>query len=212
MLKGGRKAGAFRNCQVAAPLKPGLRPPCPRIRNAFRNCQVAAPLKRMRGVGMRGVGMRLPQLSSCGPIEAGRPSRRSVRAPSLPQLSSCGPIEAGQFPVCGPDIPRLPQLSSCGPIEALFRLCGARRPGAFRNCQVAAPLKHCVQSITDWKDGILPQLSSCGPIEADRGACRPAPRQPLPQLSSCGPIEAKSFQRLSMTTRGPSATVKLRPH
>ena len=61
--------------------------------------------------------------------------------PDLPQLSSCGPIEA--LPLVGRRSHSvfLPQLSSCGPIEAVITLVIAVVGGTFRNCQVAAPLK-----------------------------------------------------------------------
>ena len=155
----------------------------------------------------------LPQLSSCGPIEASRRSWRRRGGASLPQLSSCGPIEA----------------AGSVPAAAL------RRAPSFRNYQVAAPLKH---GKTLWaRAGYgLPQLSSCGPIEAmyaqaERGhwaslpqlsSCGPieafglgagAPgAATLPQLSSCGPIEAFVSASVNSPTSKPSATIKLRPH
>ena len=130
----------------------------------------------------------------------------------LPQLSSCGPIEApggrgGQCWPCG-----LPQLSSCGPIEALCAFCSdALAWSAFRNCQVAAPLKRGQAPEGRGRAVRLPQLSSCGPIEA--GGRRPSRRDecafrncqvaaPLKQQ----PAEAERDQER------PSATVKLRPH
>ena len=109
----------------------------------------------------------------------------------LPQLSSCGPIEAcacaGSL-VCGFS---LPQLSSCGPIEAA-RPCmrGPRRLAAFRNYQVAAPLKRRLAVSFLFRLCSLPQLSSCGPIEAGADFDDWARILALPQLSSCGPIEA----------------------
>ena len=61
---------AFRNCQVAAPLKLDLAREPYAPRRAFRNCQVAAPLKHVGVELALGLVNRLPQLSSCGPIEA----------------------------------------------------------------------------------------------------------------------------------------------
>ena len=85
---------------------------------AFRNCQVAAPLKQ-RQVRKTAWGLScLPQLSSCGPIEACALAELGAAIGRLPQLSSCGPIEA-VFPAAAAAARRrLPQLSSCGPIEA----------------------------------------------------------------------------------------------
>ena len=162
----------------------------------------------------------------------------SVWAVDLPQLSSCGPIEAmdNQMSLVGGDY--LPQLSSCGPIEAAPKTGSpARASQAFRNYQVAAPLKRRTACSAGWPGGILPQLSSCGPIEANLSAWSAISASTLPQLSSCGPIEAKRvpcasaaqpttfrnyqvaapLKHLSVCGRGadtyaPSATIKLRPH
>ena len=60
---------AFRNCQVAAPLKQNLVFKQATQVFAFRNCQVAAPLKRVDHLN-HACDLGLPQLSSCGPIEA----------------------------------------------------------------------------------------------------------------------------------------------
>ena len=176
-----------------------------------------------------------PQLSSCGPIEAGvelggpwpggpirncqvaaplkqgRPCPLADR-PSHPQLSSCGPIEAARYLGAARRRPNHPQLSSCGPIEA-----SAMAPTLSRYA------RH-------------PQLSSCGPIEATLKPPRPRHGGRHPQLSSCGPIEARgSFTDASRRgtirncqvaaplkpakpppaptrSKTPSATVKLRPH
>ena len=65
-----RQGGPFRNCQVAAPLKRAGTGGARRRRYAFRNCQVAAPLKQWASHLPAGAGTPLPQLSSCGPIEA----------------------------------------------------------------------------------------------------------------------------------------------
>ena len=132
---------------------------------AFRNYQVAAPLKRNLRAPYK-VVKYLPQLSSCGPIEAAACSRAARPRPSLPQLSSCGPIEAHSVVahVLAQGI-SLPQLSSCGPIEADGTGAQRRYGSAFRNYQVAAPLKP--EGASDNSAlSYLPQLSSCGPIEA----------------------------------------------
>ena len=155
----------------------------------------------------------------------------------LPQLSSCGPIEAQSWFSASPPTSSLPQLSSCGPIEAIvgggarrrrqgpFRNCQVAAPlkpirgrndfqgsGAFRNCQVAAPLKLISRPIVRIGMRGLPQLSSCGPIEAIRNGLPCRLCGPLPQLSSCGPIEATSRDSARRSAPAPSATVKLRPH
>ena len=157
-------------------------------RQAFRNCQVAAPLK-LPGAGRAcGKGLSLPQLSSCGPIEAPGVSAMPHAQVSLPQLSSCGPIEAPPF-VTGTDtVPPLPQLSSCGPIEACgFLRLKTSQFGPFRNCQVAAPLKHMARGPFPW---LRPAFRNC-------------------QVAA--PL--KRGRRRRACARGrPSATVKLRPH
>ena len=107
----------FRNCQVAAPLKRHVRAAQLGVLVAFRNCQVAAPLKRR----------------DLGPVPRDRRT--------LPQLSSCGPIEAVFTLSIVLAKTVLPQLSSCGPIEAVIAQKGDLGYGPFRNCQVAAPLK-----------------------------------------------------------------------
>ena len=181
----------------------------------FRNCQVAAPLKRPRGRSPAR-GRVLPQLSSCGPIEAslpvssrrralpfrncqvaaplklGAPSRAPSSAEPLPQLSSCGPIEARPWCIAEKREKLLPQLSSCGPIEARLGEQDAGQVGAFRNCQVAAPLKpdrvdRLVEAARAFRN-----CQVAAPLKLPR-RCRDRRRRQirLPQLSSCGPIEAR---------------------
>ena len=137
------------------------------MREPFRNCQVAAPLKLRHGRA-RGQGLAFPQLSSCGPIEA-----------------------QTHFPI-HPPRDRFPQLSSCGPIEARARKRSGCRAAcsAFRNCQVAAPLKLLVPGTPRQHGKTFPQLSSCGPIEARAKSLTRKTGGAFPQLSSCGPIEA----------------------
>ena len=85
--------------------------------------------------------------------------------------------------------------------------------GAFRNCQVAAPLKPAVIDTTLVFTAALPQLSSCGPIEALVPCAGALDGSGLPQLSSCGPIEASRADCTALADLAePSATVKLRPH
>ncbi len=83
---------------------------------------------------------------------------------------------------------------------------------SFRNCQVAAPLKHYPPR---WGAGVmagLPQLSSCGPIEA-RSVC--ARRQWGTTFRNCqvaAPLKLL-LVLVELALLGlPSATVKLRPH
>ena len=153
----------------------------------------------------------------------------------LPQLSSCGPIEAGPSGWLSLGSFTLPQLSSCGPIEARAWRRPRPRSRPFRNYQVAAPLKPVgLHAAAEARR--LPQLSSCGPIEATFTDAKAANGVlSLPQLSSCGPIEARGrlLRRTSRSAfrnyqvaaplkrhRGrwarsaicPSATIKLRPH
>ena len=166
-----------------------------RGRLTFRNCQVAAPLKPRPWIAPRRLRRPLPQLSSCGPIEANTSMRMRRKAIRLPQLSSCGPIEAYPPHNRAHRTCRLPQLSSCGPIEAQAH---GRRPSqpsnAFRNCQVAAPLKPALGVRAAKALGHLPQLSSCGPIEACLLTWKYFADLHLPQLSSCGPIEASRLE------------------
>ena len=82
---------------------------------------------------------------------------------------------------------------------------------AFRNCQVAAPLKRS-PGMEVAAGRPLPQLSSCGPIEAVRRDLCLGGDALLPQLSSCGPIEARLVVIDNLGYPAPSATVKLRPH
>ena len=161
-----RAVKSFRNCQVAAPLKPGRPARRGPSHAAFRNCQVAAPLKHC---------------PVCFETAISRTFRNCQVAAPLKQRSQlCRRRRGG-----------LPQLSSCGPIEAqiLQALPGALPP-AFRNCQVAAPLKPSSAEKPRACRRALPQLSSCGPIEAGRRRRVWPCAGCLPQLSSCGPIEA----------------------
>ena len=158
----GEYRAAFCICQVAAPLKLLERDvPVARV-HPFRSCQVAAPLKRGRRREPHGNHGRLPQLSSCGPIEA-TACRRAITCPM-----------------------GLPQLSSCGPIEAWRARQAALAARAFRNCQVAAPLKHT-------------PCGASGHEPAFRNCQAAAPLKP-------------GRSELQNVIAGPSATAKLRPH
>ncbi len=110
----------FRDFQVAAPLKPSS-PHRPKLSQlAFRDFQVAAPLK------------------------LGLFSLLWLFAEAFPRLPSRGPIEALVFRLVFRLVCHFPRLPSRGPIEAgkLASIPGARR--AFRDFQVAAPLKHAL--------------------------------------------------------------------
>ena len=182
-----------------------------RARLTFRNCQVAAPLKLRLKAGQPPPRPGFPQLSSCGPIEA-TPRRRSKdTARRFPQLSSCGPIEAWNR--LGLDAPHS-TFRNCQVAAPLKHICPARSGVElfpFRNCQVAAPLKPR-KARKSRKVRDFPQLSSCGPIEANPYMYRFAAVPFFPQLSSCGPIEASEKHYCAVKQKQLSATVKLRPH
>ena len=205
---------AFRNYQVAAPLKQVR----PRLEVwpqgwSFRNYQVAAPLKRAEPTLVSSLWPSLPQLSSCGPIEARLATWPLFRVSTFRNYQVAAPLKLIYVTSFNGAGRCLPQLSSCGPIEAV------RDPSAHHQA------------------ADLPQLSSCGPIEASALSHGPdVPTRILPQLSSCGPIEAKhwigsgpseaSFRNYQVAAplklcircpiasceSGPSATIKLRPH
>ena len=84
---------------------------------SFRNYQVAAPLKLGFRAGRPCTGPRLPQLSSCGPIEAWDPAEPKAWTVSFRNYQVAAPLK--------------PVLDGRGRIEGR----------AFRNYQVAAPLK-----------------------------------------------------------------------
>ena len=109
----------------------------------------------------------LPQLSSCGPIEAFNPAAPTGKHVRLPQLSSCGPIEATRTarsatlslkafrnyqvaaPLKRPDDSKVApggrafrNYQVAAPLKRPIVLSYSVRWGAFRNYQVAAPLKH----------------------------------------------------------------------
>ena len=86
------------------------------VRSAFRNEQVAAPLK----VAMRWVLLFIiyfPQRTSCGPIEGVPRSTGRSAAKTFPQRTSCGPIEGEATDVLYRILTCFPQRTSCGPIE-----------------------------------------------------------------------------------------------
>ena len=89
-----RRASSFRNYQVAAPLKPVV---CPFIKRHTDLPQLSScgPIEAIVDTVVVGaLPTILPQLSSCGPIEAASPIKRMISRKILPQLSSCGPIES----------------------------------------------------------------------------------------------------------------------
>ena len=132
---------------------------------------------------------------------------------NLPQLSSCGPIEALHSHRAPRDRRRLPQLSSCGPIEAQLAHVGyAAAIRTFRNCQVAAPLKPNIIGDGDMDAAAFRNCQVAAPLKrlghwtlthryraAFRNCQVAAPLKPV----VCEPT-ARVFC--------PSATVKLRPH
>ena len=67
-----KKKRTFRNYHVAAPLKPNILHVPSGFGGSFRNYHVAAPLKLVDVHVRRVLHYNLPQLSCCGPIEAGR--------------------------------------------------------------------------------------------------------------------------------------------
>ena len=104
----------------------------------------------------------------------------------------------------------LPQLSSCGPIEAVVFTAKTKTDFAFRNYQVAAPLKPIVD-LPGLQAVCLPQLSSCGPIEASVRITSDLGNKAFRNYQVAAPLK-----RTSLATKGtmwtPSATIKLRPH
>jgi len=62
--------------------------------------------------------VRVPQLISCGPIEARIANCTASAYRNVPQLISCGPIEAAMTYIAIGNRMAVPQLISCGPIEA----------------------------------------------------------------------------------------------
>ena len=179
---------AFRNCQVAAPLKPLVAGVEARAVVPFRNCQVAAPLK-------------LPALMG----------GRAIQGP-LPQLSSCGPIEACLAPQCQKHCAPFRNCQVAAPLKRRGGPGGRGGRHAFRNCQVAAPLKREARGRIVRIHLLLPQLSSCGPIEA-AGAdlCARRADTPFRNCQVAAPLKRRPMPA-SWAGRGPSATVKLRPH
>ncbi len=63
-------SAAFRDFQVAAPLKPAVHVDRNALSDSFRDFQVAAPLKRCPGPGCQVGQSPFPRLPSRGPIEA----------------------------------------------------------------------------------------------------------------------------------------------
>ena len=61
--------------------------------SSFRNYQVAAPLKLEEAPVVLGVHLLLPQLSSCGPIEASRLSRAVKSVPSFRNYQVAAPLK-----------------------------------------------------------------------------------------------------------------------
>ena len=89
-----RPAPAFRNYQVAAPLKPPAAHVSIRPLAAFRNYQVAAPLKQVVVVNTAPSITPFRNYQVAAPLKHSRNARKARQPERLPQLSSCGPIEA----------------------------------------------------------------------------------------------------------------------
>ena len=85
---------AFRNCQVAAPLKPQGAPDANAQAKTFRNCQVAAPLKLEQARHCPHPGPAFRNCQVAAPLKLGAAALVARAVHDLPQLSSCGPIEA----------------------------------------------------------------------------------------------------------------------
>ena len=202
---------SFRNYQVAAPLKrPRARLDLFDVR-AFRNYQVAAPLKHHAIDHGRRYQDGLPQLSSCGPIEAIMPPSGKGRVFSFRNYQVAAPLKhpsKGRGSLFGGS---LPQLSSCGPIEASAEIGPACKWTPFRNYQVAAPLKPIQPALAHLFDDTFRNYQVAAPLKQNFVPPKIEVLCSLPQLSSCGPIEALPQSR---ARRGvpPSATIKLRPH
>ena len=204
---------AFRNYQVAAPLKHSRGDRRRRRRQPFRNYQVAAPLKHGGTFGDGKLIPFFPQLSSCGPIEA-RPPAPSPRAwRTFRNYQVAAPLKRAA----------LKQAA-----QGLF--------AAFRNYQVAAPLKRPGSGQSTDNHRSFPQLSSCGPIEAVQPASWPASFSPFRNYQVAAPLKPAvieaAFEILVSAFRNYqvaaplkprsrsklqaehslSATIKLRPH
>ena len=155
----------------------------------------------------------LPQLSSCGPIEASFCGRRRRRLPRpFRNCQVAAPLKHTQG---GLDAALGRTFRNCqvaAPLK-LFKAYRGKKLGlAFRNCQVAAPLKRHGARPCNVCPRRLPQLSSCGPIEARRGSYAGRRRRPFRNCQVAAPLKPRGAIRGCRGSTRPSATVKLRPH
>ena len=137
---------SFRNCQVAAPLKHLDVVQFILCRRSFRNCQVAAPLKLGTAAGGANAAGTLPQLSSCGPIEASL--RRQGGKLARNAFRNCQVAAPLKHAVHRRHVRRRRTFRNCQ-VAAPLKQYGGRTArsivAAFRNCQVAAPLKRAAR-------------------------------------------------------------------
>ena len=180
----------------------------------------------------------LPQLSSCGPIEATSASRSGARPRPFRNCQVAAPLKralqlfllrlaAPPFRNCQVAAPlkrhRRAHLQSgraafrncqvAAPLKQRADLLDQRPDLPFRNCQVAAPLKR-LRAGNDIRHG-PPPFRNCqvaAPLKQAPATLRSLQISCLPQLSSCGPIEAATTAPSASPSASPSATVKLRPH
>ena len=162
---------------------------------------------------MLGIRVGFPQLSSCGPIEAPTSNLTCfLSGKPFPQLSSCGPIEAAVPTYYGVSRRAFRNCQVAAPLKPPSWWTCSRGSKTFRNCQVAAPLK-------PWSAGgpgsTRPPFRNCqvaAPLKHITRKFLFQKRGYFPQLSSCGPIEAGRRTGLGRGGGTLSATVKLRPH
>ena len=144
-------AGPFRNYQVAAPLKPLERRLARARLAAFRNYQVAAPLKHNAPENLHEAHWCLPQLSSCGPIEAISRPRCPHRRRSFRNYQVAAPLKMHKL-----DLIHHPHV-------------------AFRNDQVAAPVNKVKpdgysQSAAERAGAVLIRIAGTKRVRAARRA------------------------------------------
>ena len=153
----------------------------------------------------------LPQLSSCGPIEALANAYAAIALRSFRNYQVAAPLKQEVLRATSIKQDILPQLSSCGPIEAAPVLQHRSPYQAFRNYQVAAPLKLGQGSARSSDTQTFRNYQVAAPLKhvfSFGFGCQYG----LPQLSSCGPIEAAGPAKSGWCPTAPSATIKLRPH
>ena len=107
----------------------------------FRNEQVAAPLKDLRlyGVDRRIVAFRNEQVAA--PLKDPRHDQCGLRSCRIPQRTSCGPIEGGWFTSATSFMASFRNEQVAAPLKEVCGMHADHQEEAFRNEQVAAPLK-----------------------------------------------------------------------